>query len=602
MSSDLVECFRQVTGADTETAASFLSACNNNLEMAVSLYMDEGTVTPTTSAEEYRSPIPQRTEQLLPVELPIYASRFARPVAGTATSTLYRARRRAFVADDSDDDNQDVSSLPVASAVSNEQEVSDTFRVHHCNSSSTIPNHSPGLGHFSASPGTVHSTVNGSHESIGKKRSHLRQLYQPPVEIMFDGSLSEAKSSAQERNQWLLISLHDESCFDCHLMNRDVWKDPRVYQTVKKNFTFLQIPVDSPEGFRFRSRYSYVTSASHIAVLDPTTGEQKVMWMHLKDPNTVNEVLTEFLRHNKTTVPSGSSVSGSRRPAETDTDPCVTTLYPLKRPRTEQSVGDSSGLLSRVAAVSSQIDDKGSNSMGSQPSCSRSSPLSRIDTTNNPLDLTEEEQLQLAIEASKAETTVSSRLPSSKSRTKCSDVDRSAPWAASDADDELIVLTDDETDSSVEEDNRDPECFIYDPDTSRTASVSTTAMISGRRPLRPTSGSCPVPSTVSMSTASPAPEPSTSHSTLLPLPVPGPNEDVMELVVRLPSGEREVLRISPNLQLQVLRRHFNSRGFPHSRYEFVRLYPRTSLSTLPDTTRLNEAGLSKKDTVFLQEI
>ncbi|GAA51983.1 RNA polymerase II subunit A C-terminal domain phosphatase [Clonorchis sinensis] len=446
--------------------------------------------------------------------------------------------------------------------------------------------------------------------------------------------LAFAKSSAQERNQWLLVSLHDESCFDCHLMNRDVWKDPRVYQTVKKNFTFLQISVDSPEGFRFRSRYSYVTSASHIAVLDPTTGEQKVMWMHLKDPNTVNEVLTtkpfdgfypttgeqkvmwmhlkdpntvnevltEFLRHNKTPIPSGSSVSGNRRPAETDADPCVTTLYPLKRPRTEQAVGDSSSLLSRVAAVSSQIDEKGSNSIGSQPSCSRSSPLSRIDATNNPLDLTEEEQLQLAIEASKAETTVSSRLPSSKSRTKCSDVDRSAPWAASDADDELIVLTDDETDSSVEEDGRDPECFIYDPDTPRAASVSTTAMISGRRPLHPTSGSCPVPSTVSMSTASFAPAPPTSHSTLLPLPVPGPNEDVMELVVRLPSGEREILRLSSNLQLQVLREHFNSRGFPHSRYEFVRLYPRTSLSSLPDKTRLDEAGLSKKDTVFLQEI
>ncbi|KER25255.1 hypothetical protein T265_07241 [Opisthorchis viverrini] len=476
------------------------------------------------------------------------ASRFARSVTGTTTSTLYRARRRAFVADDSDDDSQDVSPIPAASAVSvlSSNDEQDTFRVHHCNSSSTIP----------------------------------------------------AKSSAQERNQWLLVSLHDESCFDCHLMNRDVWKDPRVYQTVKKSFTFLQIPVDSPEGFRFRSRYSYVTSASHIAVLDPTTGEQKVMWMHLKDPNTVNEVLTEFLRHNKTPIPSGSSVSGIRRPAETDADPCITTLYPLKRPRTEQSVGDNSGLLSRVAAVS--IDDKGSNSSASsQPSCSRSSPLSRRDATNNPLDLTEEEQLQLAIEASKMETTVSSRLPSSKSRRKCSDMDRSAPWAASGADDELIVLTDDETDSSVDEDGRDPECFIYDPDTSRTASMSTTAMISGRRPLHPTTGSCPVPSTVSMSTASLAPKPSTSHP---PLPVPGLNEDVMELVVRLPSGEREVLRLSPNLQLQALRGHFNSRGFPPSRYEFVRLYPRTSLSTLPDTTRLGEAGLSKKDTVFLQEI
>ncbi|GAA51981.1 rna polymerase II ctd phosphatase [Clonorchis sinensis] len=150
------------------------------------------------------------------------ASRFARSVAGTATSTLYRARRRAFVADDSDDDNQDVSSPPVASVVSvlpsNEQ---DTFRVHHCNSSSTIPNHSPGSGHLSASSGTVHSTVNGSHESIGKKRSHLRQLYQPPVEIMFDGSLSEGWGPETRSH-----SLHG---FRSHTTPRSVSVSPAIH-------------------------------------------------------------------------------------------------------------------------------------------------------------------------------------------------------------------------------------------------------------------------------------------------------------------------------------------------------------------------------------
>ncbi|KAF8565222.1 hypothetical protein P879_09752 [Paragonimus westermani] len=75
MSSELVEHFRQVTGTDEETALSFLSACNNNLDMAVSLYMDESNIPRTTTPdEEYRSPIPQRTEQLLPVELPMCKS------------------------------------------------------------------------------------------------------------------------------------------------------------------------------------------------------------------------------------------------------------------------------------------------------------------------------------------------------------------------------------------------------------------------------------------------------------------------------------------------------------------------------------------------
>ncbi|VDP85987.1 unnamed protein product [Schistosoma mattheei] len=49
-----------------------MSACNNNLELAVSLYMDDPSrVPPQSSTEEYRTPIPQRNEQLLPVVVPL---------------------------------------------------------------------------------------------------------------------------------------------------------------------------------------------------------------------------------------------------------------------------------------------------------------------------------------------------------------------------------------------------------------------------------------------------------------------------------------------------------------------------------------------------
>ncbi|VDP47603.1 unnamed protein product [Schistosoma curassoni] len=99
-----------------------------------------------------------------------------------------------------------------------------------------------------------------------------------------------AELAAQEKHQWLLVSIHDEGCFECHLLNRDVWKDPKIYQLIKRHCTFVQIPVDSSEGLRFRSSYSYVQSASHIAILDPFTGEQKMMWTHLNDPKIVYDV------------------------------------------------------------------------------------------------------------------------------------------------------------------------------------------------------------------------------------------------------------------------------------------------------------------------
>lgn len=60
-------------------------------------------------------------------------------------------------------------------------------------------------------------------------------------------------------------------------------------------FLLIQIPVDSSEGLRFRSSYSYVQSASHIAILDPFTGEQKMMWTHLNDPKIVYDVCKCFI-------------------------------------------------------------------------------------------------------------------------------------------------------------------------------------------------------------------------------------------------------------------------------------------------------------------
>ncbi|VDP45881.1 unnamed protein product [Echinostoma caproni] len=81
MSPEKIESFRQFTGADAETARSFLNLCEDNLEMAVGLYMDDPNSCSSNTnmapvLEEYRSPIPQRTERLIPVDVPIceYAS------------------------------------------------------------------------------------------------------------------------------------------------------------------------------------------------------------------------------------------------------------------------------------------------------------------------------------------------------------------------------------------------------------------------------------------------------------------------------------------------------------------------------------------------
>ncbi|KAF5403455.1 hypothetical protein PHET_03112 [Paragonimus heterotremus] len=455
--------------------------------------------------------------------------------------------------------------------------------------------------------------LNGTRERATSKRGHLRQLFQPPTEILFRGSLSEALATARNKKQWLLLSLHDEGCFDCHLLNRDVWKDPRIFQTIKRNFTFIQIPVDSPEGIRYRGEHAYVNSASHIAILDPVTGEQKVMWMHLKDPKSVHEVLTDFLRHSTlnstdhveqptainldSTISTPSfALSRTRRLS----DACSST-YPLKRPRLDQSVSDSSDLSSRVAAVSSQIAEGRVNSDPSsgtnQPEHVIHQPNCRLSVDDRLLDLTEEQQIQLAIEASKVESSGPSR---------SHDIDPHNDLnATTDPVDDLIVLTDDDDEDvdDSDDDNTDPDCFIFDPDATHPPSRSSTAIISSRRPLRPTGTACV---TSSASVQPPVCQADPRHTEevdleFYPLPVPKLNEEAVELVVRLPNGTREVLRLTPSLPLVDLRCYFESRGFPRSRYELVRLYPRCSLSSFSESTTLSEAGLARKDTIFIQE-
>ncbi|KAA3678124.1 uncharacterized protein DEA37_0000999, partial [Paragonimus westermani] len=534
-------------------------------------------------------------------------------------SQTLRPRRRAFVADDSEDEGDTINVGPRNgdTEVDNEdREITSISSAHNV----------PRLDRSSMEPGqtcsripdstlTVTPDLNGTRERAISKRGHLRQLFQPPTGILFRGSLSEARAAARSNKQWLLLSLHDEGCFDCHLLNRDVWKDPRIYQIIKRNFIFIQIPVDSPEGIRYRGEHAYVNSASHIAILDPVTGEQKVMWMHLKDPKSVHEVLTDFLRHSTlnstdhaeqstannldSTISTPSfALSRTRRLSDACISTCQTT-YPLKRPRFDQSASDSSDLSSRVAAVSIA-----EGRVNSDPSSETNQPGHAVHQTNchlsvedRLLDLTEEQQIQLAIEASKVESSGPSR---SHDINPHSDLN-----ATTDPVDDLIVLTDDDDEDvdDSDDDNTDPDCFIFDPDATYPPSRSSTAIISSRRPLRPTGTACV---TSSASVQSPACQTNSRHggeihSEIHPLLVPKSNEEAVELAVRLPNGTREVLRLAPSLPLVDLWCYFESRGFPRSRYELVRLYPRCNLFSLSESTTLSEAGLARKDTIFIQE-
>ena len=68
---------------------------------------------------------------------------------------------------------------------------------------------------------------------------------------MFDGSWEEAREEGKENKRWLLVNIQNEKVFDCQVLNRDIWKNESVIDTVKENFVFLQYSKDDPRAEQY---------------------------------------------------------------------------------------------------------------------------------------------------------------------------------------------------------------------------------------------------------------------------------------------------------------------------------------------------------------
>ncbi|VDN96573.1 unnamed protein product [Rodentolepis nana] len=89
-----------------------------------------------------------------------------------------------------------------------------------------------------------------------------------------------------------------------------------------------------------------------------------------------------------------------------------------------------------------------------------------------------------------------------------------------------------------------------------------------------------------------------------PLPTELPQiqngDNAFRVALRFPSGERTILELLPNLTLEFLFSYFERHGFPTSGYDLIHFYPNFRLNDLPRSTRVDEIGLEKWDTLYLQ--
>ncbi|EHH16890.1 hypothetical protein EGK_12262, partial [Macaca mulatta] len=236
-----------VSGASESVGKHMLEACNNNLEMAVTMFLDGGGIAeePSTSSasvsavrphteEEVRAPIPQKQEILVEPE----------PLFGAP-----KRRRPARSIFDGFRDFQ-------TETIRQEQELR-----------------------------------NGG--AIDKKLTTLADLFRPPIDLMHKGSFETAKECGQMQNKWLMINIQNVQDFACQCLNRDVWSNEAVKNIIREHFIFWQVYHDSEEGQRYIQFYK-LGDFPYVSILDPRTGQKLVEW-HQLDVSSFLDQVTGFL-------------------------------------------------------------------------------------------------------------------------------------------------------------------------------------------------------------------------------------------------------------------------------------------------------------------
>ncbi|GFS21056.1 UBX domain-containing protein 7-like [Elysia marginata] len=241
-----IEQFIAVTGADRSVAVNLLEACAGNLDLAVGMHMDSGQAGPSSASADdspvmamedgVRAPIPQRTEVL---------------VEDDSSKSAYRMRRpRRFA-----------------------PSVFDGFRD------------------FQAETHQFDDSLRGKR--LSKKRN-LQDLFRPPVDMTYKGTFQSARDFGSSQNKWLLVNVQNVQEFPCQVLNRDVWSSQDTRAMIKDNFIFWQVYNDSEEGKRFMQFYK-LNQWPYVAVIDPFTGENQIVWNKIADGNVFCELAKDFL-------------------------------------------------------------------------------------------------------------------------------------------------------------------------------------------------------------------------------------------------------------------------------------------------------------------
>ncbi|KAK5133097.1 hypothetical protein LTR08_008207 [Meristemomyces frigidus] len=179
-----------------------------------------------------------------------------------------------------------------------------------------------------ASDPTAQATLaraTGGASTQGSKSNLLAQLFQPPFDLIAKIRFSEARDEGKETQKWIIVNVQDPSIFDCQVLNRDIWKNPEIRDTIKEHFIFLQYNKNDDRGkeyiqYYFANMRDSEDAYPHIAIVDPRTGEQVKTWSGSPGPKPADFLmdLHEFLDRYSLSMEKKNPVQGKRKEKKKD--------------------------------------------------------------------------------------------------------------------------------------------------------------------------------------------------------------------------------------------------------------------------------------------
>ncbi|KAJ5335988.1 hypothetical protein MYU51_020123 [Penicillium brevicompactum] len=299
MDTDVVAQFTEITGSTPELATQYLQITDFNIEQGMQLFFENGGAPLTSESSQHHGSGTAGNAEVVNIDSDTdddTPQRSAAPAFNDDEAMARRLQEEMYGGPDNEDEVRAPMARTTETLVGPGADYDDDGDDMHTNILSQLRarQRAGRAGIFNQRESSSIwtggddgrreelSAATGGASDASSKSNMLAEMYRPPFEIMSRLPWDAARDEGKDNEKWLLINVQDASVFDCQVLNRDLWKDTSVQDTVKENFIFLQYSKDDPRASSYIQYYFQGSDVSdnypHIAIVDPRTGEQMKIW------------------------------------------------------------------------------------------------------------------------------------------------------------------------------------------------------------------------------------------------------------------------------------------------------------------------------------